>query len=90
MNAAQHVEQQQNDPVRFAIASIVFAGCGIPTIRIENENTGEITAMTPESAAMDDHIIRHMTPEDALLVGLWCGKQQAKRTYEFSGEPAHA
>lgn len=90
MSAAQPVEQQQNDPVRFAIAAIAFASGGIPTIHIENENTGEITAMTPESAAMDNHIIRHMTPEHALLVGLWCGKQQAKRTHEFHGEPAHA
>lgn len=84
MKTAHPVEQQQHDPVRFAIAAIAFASGGIPTIHIENENTGEIAAMTPESAAMDNHIIRHMTPEHALLVGLWCGKQQAKRTHDLN------
>lgn len=82
-NSAQH-EQQQHDPVRFAIASIVFAGGGIPTIRIENENTGEISAMTPRAIAMDQHIVNHMTPEDALLVGLWYGKEQAKETHDLN------
>lgn len=70
-------EQQPNAPVHYAIASIIFGPGGVATtIRIENESTGEVAAMTPRSIAMDKHIIRHMTPEDALMVGLWCGKEQ--------------
>lgn len=86
MATTNSTEQQANTPVRFAIASIVFGRGGVATIRIENENTGEIVEMTPRAIAMDEHIIRHMTPEDALLVGLWYGKEQAKETHELNAQ----
>lgn len=77
-------------PVRFAIASIVFGGGGVATIRIENESTGEVAAMTPGAIAKAEHIIRGMTPEDALMVGLWCGKEQAKRTEKLNAQEIQA
>ena len=78
-------EQQPSAPVRFAIAAIVFGpGGAATTIRIENESTGEVFAMTPIAIAMDKHIIKQMTPEDALMVGLWCGKNQKLETNKLN------
>lgn len=84
MATSNSTEQQADTPAHYAIDSIIFGGGGVATIRIENESTGEVAAMTPEAIARDDHIIRGMTPEDALMVGLWCGKERAKRTNELN------
>ena len=73
-------------PARYSIASIVFGGDGMATIGIENESTGESAALTPDAIAKDKHIINDMTPEDALLVGLWLGKNQAKKTEELNAQ----
>ena len=86
ITTSANTEQKPSAPVRFAIASIVFGGDGMATIGIENESTGESAAMTPDAIAKDKHIINGMTPEDALMVGLWLGKNQAKRTEELNAQ----
>lgn len=82
--------EQPNSPVRFAIASIIFTSGGIPTIRIENEETGEVIAMTPREAAMNAHIIGNMTPEDALMIGHWQGREQERETNKLNAQELRA
>jgi hypothetical protein len=70
MNAAQTATG------RYSIASILMDGDIV--MRIENELTGEIVVMPVTEIALNADIIKRMTPEDALLVGVWYGHQRVK------------
>jgi hypothetical protein len=69
-------EQQPGTPAHYAIAAIVM-GNEI-TMHIENESTGEAVVKTVAEIINNSNIIKHMTPEDALSVGVWHGEQRRR------------